>query len=113
MIVELPSGAKVTMRDKLTAKDKFAVQKAITLNIDTATGMQAVTAGVVNDQRNALLTRVIESWTVEGVGIPSQQEDALDELDIDDYLELCRAVEPLLNKVVSGGVPNPLRPSSS
>lgn len=113
MIVDLPSGAKVTLRDKITAKDKFTVQNAVVLNLDTNTGLQATTAGLVNDMRNALLTRLIESWTIEGLSIPSQQKDALDELDIDDYNALTEAIEPILTKVVSGGIPNPRRPSSS
>lgn len=114
MIVDLPvSGAKATLREKLTAKDKFAVQKAAVTTVDSTTGIQEMRgASLVNDMRNALLTRIIESWTVEGVGIPSIQADALDELDIDDYLELCKAVEPLMEKIVSGGIPNPLRQSS-
>lgn len=113
-VTDLPSGAKVTMRDKLTAKDKFAVQRAAVVEVNPATGVQELRgAALINDMRNALLARLIESWTVEGIGIPSAQADALDELDIDDYLALAEAVEPLMQKIVSGGVPNPPRPSTS
>ena len=112
MIVELPSGAKVTLREKLTAKDKFSTMRAGIIQTDSATGLQETSmGGLLNDMRNALLGRLIESWTVEGVGIPSQQEDALEELDIDDYNALAEAVEPMMLKVVSGGVPNRRRPS--
>jgi hypothetical protein len=111
MIVTLPSGETVTLRDKLTAKDKFAAQNAIVLKTDTTTGIQNTTTGLINDMRNALLTRLIESWSFAGVGIPSQQADALDDLDIDDYNALAEAVEPMLIKVLQGTVPN--RPRQS
>jgi hypothetical protein len=103
MEVTLPSGATVTLRDKLTARDKFAVQDAVHLSLNTATGMQDTTAGLVNDMRNALLARLIQSWTVPGV---TAGADGLGELDLDDYNALAEAVEPLLSKVVQGGSPN-------
>lgn len=111
MIVELPSGAKVTMRIKLKADDKFTVQDAITLETDPETGRAIVSTGIVNQQRNALLALLIETWDVPGHSVPADDPGALADLDIDDYLKLCEEVEPMLQKVVSGGVPNPRRRS--
>lgn len=113
MEVTLPSGATVTLRDKVTAKDKFAVQRAITLSLDTTTMLQESSGGVVNDMRNALLTNLITAWTVPGP-IPSQVPlgldgqpvaDPLGDMDLDDYQALADAVEPIMVKVV--GNPNP------
>lgn len=112
MIVELPSGPKVTLRDKLTAKDKFAVQASVTLALDTQTGMQNTAFGMVNEMANALLIRLIEDWDVPGKSIPSQDPDALGELDLDDYNALLDAVEPMMRKVLNTN-PNRTRPSTS
>jgi hypothetical protein len=99
--IELPSGAWVEYRDKLKAADKFAVQDSIRLSIDD--GVQLVTGGIQNSMRNALLGRVISSWSFEGVPIPSQNiagDEIIGELlELDDYDALSKAVEPLMEKV--------------
>lgn len=113
MEVLLPaSGAKATLRDKLSADDRFAVQDAIRLSLDTSTGLQETAGGMVNAMRNALLARVIESWTVEGLSVPSEDPKALGQLDIDDYNALEDAVEPLMAKIIRG-IPNRSRQPSS
>jgi hypothetical protein len=104
MDVTLPSGATVVIRDRLKAKDKFAVQAAMRLSTDVTTGLQESTGNVLNEMRNALLKLVIERWSFE-VPVPSVQADALDELDIDDYNALLDAVEPLMSKILTT-VPN-------
>jgi hypothetical protein len=110
--VTLPSGATVTMRDKLTAKDKFSVQAAIRLSLDTSTGLQESSGGVVNDMRNALLTQIITAWTLPEP-IPSLNGgNPLAEMDLDDYDALTEAVDPMLQKVAGTG-PNRRGPSSS
>jgi len=101
MRVELPSGGWVELRDRLKAADKFAVQDSIRLQIED--GVQLFTGGIQNSMRNALLGRVITSWSFEGVPIPSQNiagDDIIgDTLDLDDYDALTKAVEPLMEKV--------------
>lgn len=109
MDITLPSGATVTLRDKLTAKDKFDVQAAIRLSLDTTTGLQESSGSLVNDMRNALLRQVILSWSFTWP-LPSAG-GTLDDLDLDDYNVLADAVEPMLQKVVGG--PNRPGPSSS
>jgi hypothetical protein len=101
MDITLPSGATVTVRDKLTAKDKFAVQAAVRLSLDTATGLQESSGSILNDMRNALLKQIITAWTFDGVAIPSQNPATLDEMDLDDYNALAEGVEPMLDKVVN------------
>ncbi len=103
MEITLPSGATVTLRDKLTAKDKFRVQSSIRLSLDTATGLQESTGSIVNDMRNALLVGIIEKWSFDSLPLPSIQASSLDDLDIDDYNALSDAVEPMLDKVVNSG----------
>jgi hypothetical protein len=99
----LPSNATVTYRDALTAKDKFRVQAAIRLSLDTATGLQESSGSIVNDMRNALLCGIITAWSFDNLPLPSIQASVLDDLDLDDYNALADAVEPLLDKVVNAG----------
>ena len=111
MQVTLPSGATVDLRDKVTAKDKFAVQKSLHFSLDTQTLLQESTGGLVNDMTNALLAQLITSWSF-GMPIPSVDGNSLDELDLDDYDALAEAVEPTLQKVMGPG-PNRKGRSSS
>ena len=111
MQIELPSGNTVDLRDSLTAKDKFRVQSAVRLSLDTATGLQESTGGLVNDMRNALLKELITAWSFAWP-IPSNNlGNPLEEMDLDDYNALADEVEPLLEKVVAG--PNRRAQSSS
>lgn len=111
MDITLPSNATVTLRDKLTAKDKFTVQQSIRLSLDTATGLQESTGSIVNDMRNALLANIITAWSYD-LPLPSVQLSSLDELDLDDYNAISDAVEPMLNKVVNSGPNRPGRSAS-
>lgn len=112
--VVLPAADGIaTIRTSLKAKDKFAVQNAI-----SAGGEQ--TGGVLALMETALLARLLESWTLEAP-LPGTHscdgctgnslkwhEHVRDEfgdlLDIDDFNALEAAVGPLLEKVVA--VPN-------
>ena len=113
--VDLPSGQKVEIRDKLKAKDRFAAQAAMRIHM-TAEGDQDATGAIVNDMRNALLTTLIQSWTVTGddgqvMPVPKEApvvnamtgetRDVLGEMDIDDYNALADAIQPLMNKVTN------------
>lgn len=111
MQITLPSGNTVDLRDKLTAKDKFAVQAAVRVSLDTSTGMQESTGSFLNDARNALLKLLITGWSFSWP-IPSiNPGNPLEELDLDDYDALSDEVEPMFAKVMSG--PNRRAPSSS
>jgi hypothetical protein len=101
--VELPSGNKVEYRDQLKAIDRFAVQDAVFLEVKD--GVNKASLGFGNDIRNALLGRIITSWTY-GVPIPSQVADISaadvvigEAMDLDDYNALSDAVQPLVDKV--------------
>ena len=100
--VELPSGAWVEYREQLKASDKFSVHDAVTLEIRE--GGNRASLGMVNDQRNALLGRIITGWSYS-VPIPSQNSfqaaDVVigDVMDIEDYNALAEAVQPLLEKI--------------
>jgi hypothetical protein len=99
--ITLPSGNTVDIRDALTAKDKFRVQAAVRLSLDTATGLQESSGSILNDMRNALLQQIITAWSFPGVAIPSVNPNTLDEMALDDYNALAEGVEPLLDKVVN------------
>lgn len=110
MKVELPSGGFVEYRDKLMAGDKFAVQDAI--SIEFKDGVNRTSLGTVNDQRNALLGRIITSWSYGQTPDELKNLQAADvvignAMDIDDYNALAEAVEPLLDKVMGNVVKDP------
>ena len=60
--------------------------------------------GMINDQRNALLGRIIEKWSFQ-VPVPKdnsfQAADVIlgELLDLDDYQALVDAVQPLMDKI--------------
>jgi hypothetical protein len=113
MRVELPSGGWVEYREKLMAGDKFAVQDAISLEFKD--GVNRVALGTVNDQRNALLGRIITNWSFGQTPDQLKTLQAADvvignALDLDDYNTLSEAVEPLLSKVMGTQVADPKKP---
>lgn len=117
--IELPGGATVDIRDKIKAGDKFAVQDAARMSLDTVTGLQETAVGIVNVMRNALLKQVIKTWTVcddDGNQMPTPanagDRDVLADMDLDDYNALSDAVEPMLSKVMNTA-PNPSRRSGA
>lgn len=110
MKIELPSGGWVEYREKLMAGDKFAVQDAI--SVEFKDGVNRASLGTVNDQRNALLGRIITNWSYGQT--PDQLKDlqAADvvignAMDLDDYNALADAVEPLLGKITGAAVKDP------
>jgi hypothetical protein len=122
MQVTLPSSATVELRTALKAKDKFAVQGVISALDGGNPG-----GGVVSLMETALLSRLIEGWSLEEE-LPAKHtctectgnsakwhehvRDAYGEiLDIDDYNELEKEISPLLAKVMAA--PNLETPSGS
>lgn len=126
MKVDLPSGATAELRDKLKAKDKFAVQGAVTvtMNANGQAGGQ-VSGNTMTLMETALLTRLLESWTLDAP-LPSAHAcpeclgnsmlwhqhvaDYIgDTIDLDDYNKLEEILAPMLEKVMT--VPNPVTSS--
>lgn len=110
MKVELPSGGWVQYRDKLMAGDKFAVLDAVSL--ETRDGSNKVSLGLINDQRNALLGRIIEDWSFGQTPAQVAAFQAADicignAMDIDDYNVLADAVQPLMDKIAGNVVKDP------
>ena len=122
MKVELPSGETIELRDKLKAKDKFAVQSAVslTMNAGGTIANQQVSGNTMTLMETALMSRLIETWSLDAE-IPSKHAcpecmgnsglwhqhvaDFIgDTLDLDDYNKLEEIVTPLLDKVMA--VPN-------
>jgi len=119
MKVELSDGQSAEIRTTLKAKDKFAVQGAI------SGGSQD--GGALSLMETALLGRLLESWTLEDE-LPSRHacaecatsalkrhehvRDLFGEiLDIDDYNTLEKVIAPMLAKVVD--TPNLETPPAS
>lgn len=100
--IELPSGGWVEYRDRLMAGDKFAVQDAVSLVFQD--GGNKASLGLMNDQRNALLGRIILNWSFGQT--PDSVKDLMaadvvigNAMDLDDYNALADAVQPLLDKI--------------
>jgi hypothetical protein len=105
--VELPSGGWVEYRDKLMSGDKFAVQDAVSLEFRD--GANKASLGLMNDQRNALLGRIITGWSFGQTPNDVAALQAADvvignALDIDDYNMLSEEIQPLLDKITGSAV---------
>ncbi len=117
--IELPSGAWVEYRDQLKVIDRFAVQEVAKVDIREE-GNSTSFLAMQNDMRNALLGRIITSWSYP-VPVPSQNHFAAadviigDQMDLDDYAALEEAVQPLMDKIAGRGAvgtADPKKPSS-
>lgn len=112
MKVDLPSGQSAEIRTALKARDKFAVQGAISGASQDGSALSLM--------ETALLARLLDSWTYEE-DLPARhtcQECATSSLkrhehvrdlfgeilDIDDYNALEKIISPMLAKVVD--IPN-------
>jgi hypothetical protein len=117
--VELPSkrpgGTEnnwVELRDRIRPLDRPAIQEAgfrVTIESrDDGTEVRHVTGGGQSMMQFALLARVITAWSFDGVPVPSQNiakgEDVLDSVftDEDDWDVICEAVQPMLDRILSG-----------
>lgn len=109
--IDLPSGGWVEYRDKLMAKDRFAVQAVVSVELGDAKN-RASFLEMQNDMRNALLGRIITGWSYP-VPIPSADSfraaDMVigDAMDLEDYAELEKAVEPLMDLIAGRKTPDP------
>lgn len=108
--IELPSMSAdgethnwVEYRDVLKASDRFEVQKVARLEMKEEANLASFLE-MQNDMRNALLARIITSWSFP-VPIPAQNSFSAadkiigDLLDLDDYSVIEREVEPLMDKI--------------
>lgn len=105
--VELPSEAWVEYRTELMAGDRFVVQDAVKIEMGDA-GIRSFSLGTENDQRNALLARIITNWSYPGLkpdanDVVSGARIIGNTMPLKDYNVLSKEVEPLL-KEISGFV---------
>jgi hypothetical protein len=116
--VELPSKRAdgnsnwVEMRDRIRPLDRPAIQEAgFRVTIETkpdGTEVRHATGGGQSMMQFALLARVITAWSFDGVPVPSQNiaksEEVLDSVftDEDDWDVICEAVQPMLDRILSG-----------
>jgi hypothetical protein len=106
--VDLPSGQSAEIRTALKARDKFAVQSAISGSNQDGSALSLM--------ETALIARLLESWTLEE-DLPSRHtcaecttnaitrhehiRDLFGEImDLDDYNALEKVIAPMLAKVV-------------
>lgn len=109
--IDLPSGAWVEIREDLKARDRFEVQSVAMLEVGEGRNKAALYE-MQNDMRNALLGRIITSWSY-GVPVPSANSFAAadviigEAMDLDDYAVLADEVEPLMDKIQGRKAPDP------
>jgi len=114
--IELPSlqadGSHnwVDIRTELKVRDRFAVQEVAMIQLkEDHNAVSFLT--MQNDQRNALLGRIITAWSFQ-FPIPGQNsfqaaDVVIGDMDLDDYAELEKAVQPLMDKISGRGAPDP------
>jgi hypothetical protein len=97
--IELPSGNKIVVRDKLRPGDRFAVQDApdVIVQADKTVVVRNATANTLP----AFLARVIVSWTFPGdpkLVLAAGARGLDDVMDLDDWDALEEGVKDLLEK---------------
>lgn len=110
MHVDLPDGGWAEIRgiDELKGGDKVAVQRVLRFVPDAEGGIGEVSAGLSEDMQQALLCRVITSWSLE---LPLPPTAAvLEDLPVAVYSALCEAVEDHFR--VLQARPSPRTPSA-
>jgi hypothetical protein len=113
MRVELPNDHWVEVRDRLKARDKVEVHRAVTFTIGGSGGSQEVSAVIQDEMRQAFLAQIITSWSYterEGWPIPANNPGGsgiLGELDLDEYNALSLGIEDLFQKVSFSGGSSP------
>jgi hypothetical protein len=101
--VELDDGNWIELRDadELRTGDKLAVKRALKLPRDE-NGMIVTTSAITDEQRIAMLGRIITAWSYEGRPIPSEAmspESAIEQLSIKTYDALCDAIKPHMEAI--------------
>jgi hypothetical protein len=105
MEIVLPSGHKVTLKDKLKRGDRVDGEQAVAIVIG-ADGSRRVDGAIASAVTARLLRRAILWWDFDGPW-PSQASSfelgqrILDDLDEDDAAALEAAVEPWVQKVLA------------
>lgn len=97
MKVELSGDHWVEMReaDDLRAGDRLAVKRVIKI-VRGEEGTSVFTGAVDDEQRVALLGRIITSWSYEGRPIPSEAmspEASIEQLPLVDFNKLCSLLD--------------------
>ena len=121
--IELPSGAWLQVRSKMTVEDQRAVQGAVDVEVRTDGDGNNV-ARLPGDhqarRRAALLHRIIVAWsyTDAGIPVPSQNVAGVDTVDsvisdLDDMNEVDEKITPLMEKVNPTRRPNSRKPSAA
>lgn len=86
--------------ERLRNRDRRAVNKAVVIEVDTETGRRMVTAAMNDDITYAILTRVVEKWSLP-FPPPTEDEAVLDELPFDQIDALTEAVKPHLDAIMN------------
>lgn len=114
MRIELPSqhpdGSSnwIDVRDKIKGGDIFAVHEASEVPLDEEGRTTSVSyQGLADAQFAALAQRVITAWSFQ-VPLPSSAgaaKSVISDLEEDDFWKLNAALQPMLDRIKSGGGP--------
>lgn len=127
MHLDLPTGASVELRDRLKAKDKFAAQAAVRIDMAADGSLGAMSGGIMTMIHTALLARLLEGWSLDAplpgahtcpacVGNSARWHEHVadyigETLDLDDYAAIEYWLAPYVEKVME--TPNPGMSSAS
>lgn len=95
MRVELPDGQSAEFREitELTSGDAKAYRRAAKFKVTNGT-LEEISMDVADKQMDALLTRIILSWTLADYGSPQIDPEVLDRLPLKVYDALVDAAQP-------------------
>jgi hypothetical protein len=100
----------VDFRTDLKVRDRLAVQEVAKIELHETSNSMSMLA-MQNDQRNALLGRIITAWSFP-YPIPANNSFAaadvvIGDMDLDDYAIIEREIQPLMDKIAGRGATDP------
>jgi hypothetical protein len=104
MRVELPRDEYAEFRDLADLKggDAKAIRRATKFRVEDGV-LNEITMGLQDDQMDALLCRIITSWSLQLYGLPMADPSSLDEIPLDTYNALCEAAKPYKEAIDAAG----------
>src|SRR6185437_10142997 len=99
---------------ELRDKDRKAVNRTLTLEIDPVTQLPVIPGSMDDDMRDALLQRIVTGWSFENLPLPkddpgnpaTDEPGSLDKLTIQDARLLHEAIKPHMLLITGQEDPN-------
>lgn len=104
MRVKLPNDQWAEFRDLADLKggDAKAMRRATRFKVEDGQ-LSEITAGIADEQMDALLARIITSWSLFNYALPIADPSSLDEIPLDTYNALVDAAQPYKDAIDKAG----------